>query len=663
MRSVLQPDLSVTGNASSRHERPPSGFQRRHLGAEKAGSTKSHIFGVSETPRQDSPYVAPGKSPTVSNGSSYYSTPEAPRDYEQQAQIHKISKNQEDWNQPLDVPVYPSPKGKGRRSAPVGVPQLSLGNLADDNNKVAQPLSPEPPHYHTPDTANSNVSWGTPVHTKPFGVGGNSKPREPRFPEERQRNVPEKMSQAPVSKRPAGMPALDLQGSQDDEHAFRAARDGYNVVGQQASDPFSGTQKPWNTEPKNEHQYMKQRARDEQEKLYSNKKKDYVVETVLVDQLSRAAISDPEAVGPEQYAINLGPKERKKKEFYNTRAIQSPGKSENLLAKRVRFGARLLTKNGHDIHRELNGFYFLADNTLTVYEFRQFGTRSSALPFIQRGTYAHIYGQKKGQPYNLRDIAVGSTLSFHTSSQNPLPQSVNMKPVMSLRITEVDEESKKRLIYEGCRSIDEQRRISDKLNQPPSKQEIRERQMLESVQGEVKKQLKARAVKTLMGLGKHFRQLDQSGDGMLDKQELLAALKTYRIQIPQQVFENLWHLLDVNGDGALDYGEFVRGFIGEMNESRKAFVRKVFHRLDPNKSGVVELNTIKKFFTAKNHPRVVSGELKETEVASAFLDSFTNCEHKGEVTYAEFEDYYEGVSIVMDSDKEFIAMMKNCWGC
>jgi hypothetical protein len=39
----------------------------------------------------------------------------------------------------------------------------------------------------------------------------------------------------------------------------------------------------------------------------------------------------------------------------------------------------------------------------------------------------------------------------------------------------------------------------------------------------------------MMGIGRHFRQLDQSGDGILDKQELLGALKTYRLQIPQQV--------------------------------------------------------------------------------------------------------------------------------
>ena len=28
----------------------------------------------------------------------------------------------------------------------------------------------------------------------------------------------------------------------------------------------------------------------------------------------------------------------------------------------------------------------------------------------------------------------------------------------------------------------------------------------------------------------------------------------------------------------------------------------------------------------------------------------------------EFEDYYEGVSLGFENDKEFTAMMRNCWG-
>ena len=51
----------------------------------------------------------------------------------------------------------------------------------------------------------------------------------------------------------------------------------------------------------------------------------------------------------------------------------------------------------------------------------------------------------------------------------------------------------------------------------------------------VKKQLQKRAVKTMMGLGQHFRKIDQSGDGLLDQHELQSALQSYHITIPDEV--------------------------------------------------------------------------------------------------------------------------------
>ena len=53
--------------------------------------------------------------------------------------------------------------------------------------------------------------------------------------------------------------------------------------------------------------------------------------------------------------------------------------------------------------------------------------------------------------------------------------------------------------------------------------------------GMVWKQLQKRAVKTMMGLGQHFRRIDQSGDGLLDRRELQKALDTYHISIPEKV--------------------------------------------------------------------------------------------------------------------------------
>lgn len=76
--SSSQPDLSVTGKATSRHNRPASGHR-----AGRGGSTKSNIFGISDTPRQaglsrNSTNDFQGN-PTSTVPSSVHVTPEAPR--------------------------------------------------------------------------------------------------------------------------------------------------------------------------------------------------------------------------------------------------------------------------------------------------------------------------------------------------------------------------------------------------------------------------------------------------------------------------------------------------------------------------------------------------------------------------------------------------------
>lgn len=80
-QSNSQPDLSVTGTATSRHQRPPSGRHARPSSAGRGGSTKSHIFGISDTPRQE---VTKSKTESSFHGSnaassSVHTTPDAPR--------------------------------------------------------------------------------------------------------------------------------------------------------------------------------------------------------------------------------------------------------------------------------------------------------------------------------------------------------------------------------------------------------------------------------------------------------------------------------------------------------------------------------------------------------------------------------------------------------
>lgn len=185
-----QPNLSVTGTSTSRHQRPPSGRHARPGSAGRGGSTKSHIFGIDDSPRQKNPDA----NTTVSShgnsikSSSIRTTPEAPRPVSGHppkkaagltSSASVITKSQLDAarnlakenpnyaDQPREVQVF-SRSHMGGRKAPQGVPQLDLGNLADDNYQLLEPIEQDGPHLHTPDSNSSLISWGTPLHSSRF---------------------------------------------------------------------------------------------------------------------------------------------------------------------------------------------------------------------------------------------------------------------------------------------------------------------------------------------------------------------------------------------------------------------------------------------------------------------------------------------------------------
>ena len=121
----------------------------------------------------------------------------------------------------------------------------------------------------------------------------------------------------------------------------------------------------------------------------------------------------------------------------STRASSGSRVQPNDLTKRLRFGARILSRRGRDSARELCGFYFVGDSTMTIYEFRQFGQRSSALPFLQRRPYRHMIGELRDDQLLVGDIFSGLTLCFATANQPSLPDSLKNYPRLYLRITQV----------------------------------------------------------------------------------------------------------------------------------------------------------------------------------------------------------------------------------
>eukprot|EP00075_Anas_platyrhynchos_P021638 XP_027310891.1 calcyphosin-2 isoform X2 [Anas platyrhynchos] len=394
------------------------------------------------------------------------------------------------------------------------------------------------------------------------------------------------------------------------------------------------------------------------EDVAAERRKQAVVEQVMVDQLSRAVISDPEQstradVSKEAHGLlGLGntPMRFRKRTLHETKIRTKSGLTESVLSNKLRFDSRIISRNGRDACRELIGFFFAYDQSLTVYEFRQFGkNRTNALPFIQKGIYHHQRGQKKGKAYDLSDFYIGANLTFQSVDHN-LPESVKQNPVLTLRVINIDETA-----------MDFLKAPSEEFKQECSEQD--NSRVFKKIQGMLRETLSKRGVRVVTGLGKYFRRIDKNRNGFLSQADFKEALKVFHLEVPEGDFESLWLILDDSKSDKVDYGEFVRAIVGEMNEYRKAFVRKAYMKLDFNKTGSVPMVDIRKCYCAKKHPLVLAGKATEEEITASFLETLgESCSNPNEVSYSEFEDYYEGLSIGIMDDDDFVNILRNPWG-
>ncbi|KAL6032792.1 hypothetical protein STEG23_013021 [Scotinomys teguina] len=272
--------------------------------------------------------------------------------------------------------------------------------------------------------------------------------------------------------------------------------------------------------------------------------------------------------------------------------------TENDLSQKVEFDGRVLSRNGRDACRELIGFFFAHDQSLTVYEYRKFGkNRTNVLPFIKKGVYSHQCGRRRGKQYQLGDFYTGATLTFLSCDHPCLPKSIKENTLFRLRITNID--------HIALSSL---KTAFQEDGEDTVSQEAQDRLVLQGMQGRLKEQLHKRGVRVWAGLGKYFQRVDKEGSGLLEKADFQQALKAFHLEVSKQDFESFWLILQGNGPdkNKVDYGEFKRAILGEMNEYRKSFIRKVFMKLDFNKTGIVPVIDITKCYCAKKHPRVIS---------------------------------------------------------
>ncbi|XP_022381510.1 calcyphosin [Enhydra lutris kenyoni] len=165
----------------------------------------------------------------------------------------------------------------------------------------------------------------------------------------------------------------------------------------------------------------------------------------------------------------------------------------------------------------------------------------------------------------------------------------------------------------------------------------------------------------IQGLARFFRRLDRDRSRTLDSGELQRGLAELGLVLDVAEAEGVCRRWDRDGSGLLNLEEFLRALRPPMSPAREAVTAAAFAKLDRSGDGVVTVDDLRGVYSGRAHPKVRSGEWTEEEVLRRFLDNFDSSEKDGQVTLAEFQDYYSGVSTSMDTDEEFVAMMTSAW--
>ncbi|GMH72416.1 hypothetical protein TrLO_g1680 [Triparma laevis f. longispina] len=178
----------------------------------------------------------------------------------------------------------------------------------------------------------------------------------------------------------------------------------------------------------------------------------------------------------------------------------------------------------------------------------------------------------------------------------------------------------------------------------------------------LKKQLASRGARGIIGLGRKFKIMDDSGNGALSPEEFKKAMAECALDLSESEVMSLFKYFDKDGSGDIGFEEFLGGVRGAMNPRRMTFVHQAFDIIDADGNGFVEPSDIVEAYNAKKHPDVQSGKKTEEEVLREFLDTFdVGGEKDGCVTKTEFENYYKNVSASVDNDDYFELMMRNAW--
>ena len=185
----------------------------------------------------------------------------------------------------------------------------------------------------------------------------------------------------------------------------------------------------------------------------------------------------------------------------------------------------------------------------------------------------------------------------------------------------------------------------------------------------IRDKIKSKGIRCIIALENNFRSLDDDNSQTVDYASFLKTASDFKFGLNEESIQNLFFFFDKEEKGRIDYDEFIRVIRGQMSNNRRELIEKIFETFEPDKEGIVHINKISENFNPENNPDVIKGLQKPEDIYNEFIETFEGNHnylngdeaHFGNVDLDEFIDYYDSVSMMIDSDKEFENIVKSAW--
>ena len=210
--------------------------------------------------------------------------------------------------------------------------------------------------------------------------------------------------------------------------------------------------------------------------------------------------------------------------------------------------------------------------------------------------------------------------------------------------------------------------ISKDVQKNLSKKEFLNQTPVEKILNQIREILASKGIKEVCSIARYFRIVDENNTQTIDYREFKKCCEQFKLNLTEDEVKTAFVSFDRDNTGEIDYDEFLRTIRGDMNDFRKNLVYQVFNKLDINGNGEISFDELQAKYSAKTHPEVLSGKKKEEEVLKEFMDTFQDTynylcgtETDNIITLEEFMEYYENISMTIDSDEYFETMLNNAW--